>query len=101
MSHCQHVLVVGGGIVGASIALHLLRGGARVTLIEGGNSGGVATRNSFAWINANRGNPLDYFRLRVRAIEEWHELERSLPHFLTLTRKSKKPMLGGKSFEPS
>jgi glycine/D-amino acid oxidase-like deaminating enzyme len=79
MSHCQHVLVVGAGIIGASIALHLLRAGARVTIIESGNSGGVATRNSFAWINANRGNPVDYFRLRVRAIEEWHELERSLP----------------------
>lgn len=56
MSHRQHVLVVGAGIIGASIALHLLRAGARVTIIEGGDSGGIATGNSFAWINASWGN---------------------------------------------
>jgi glycine/D-amino acid oxidase-like deaminating enzyme len=74
-----HVLVVGAGIVGASIAWHLARAGARVTVLDAGEPGGVATRISFAWINASWGNPEPYFRLRVRAMEEWHRLEREVP----------------------
>ncbi len=80
MSNRQHVLVVGAGIIGALIALRLLRAGAQVTVLEGNDPGGTATRNSFAWINASWGNPRDYFRFRVNAIDEWHELERSLPN---------------------
>jgi glycine/D-amino acid oxidase-like deaminating enzyme len=80
MSHRQQILVVGAGIIGASIALYLVRAGAQVTIVEAGELGGIATRNSFAWINASWGNPRDYFRLRVRAIDEWHELEQSLPN---------------------
>ena len=79
MSSTPHVLVVGAGIVGASAAWHLLRAGARVTVLEADAPGGLATRASFAWINASVGNPYPYFRLRVRAMQEWHTLERELP----------------------
>jgi len=74
-----NILVVGAGIIGASIAWHLLRHGARVTVIDAGDPGGIATRNSWAWINASWGNPEPYFRLRVHAMEEWRRLERELP----------------------
>jgi glycine/D-amino acid oxidase-like deaminating enzyme len=69
-----HVLIVGAGIIGASIAWHLVRAGARVTLTDANEPGGIATRNSWAWINASWGNPEPYFRLRVRAMDEWRRL---------------------------
>ena len=79
MAFSPHVLVVGAGIVGASVAWHLARAGARVTVVEAGAPGGVATRRSFAWINASWGNPEPYFRLRVRAMAEWRRLAAELP----------------------
>jgi glycine/D-amino acid oxidase-like deaminating enzyme len=79
MTDKPHVLVVGAGIIGASIAWHLARSGARVTIVEAGKAGGVATRNSWAWINASHGNPEPYFRLRVRSMAEWGRLEREVP----------------------
>lgn len=78
MADRPKVVVIGAGIIGASIAWHLARLGARVTVVEAGEPGGIATRNSWAWINASWGNPEPYFRLRVRAMEEWRRLEREL-----------------------
>ena len=75
----KHVVVVGAGIVGASIAWHLASAGAAVTVIEAGGAGGVATPNSFAWINASWGNPEPYFRLRIRALAQWQRLAADLP----------------------
>lgn len=75
----KHVTVIGAGIVGASIAWHLTKAGARVTVISTSGAGGVATPNSFAWINASWGNPEVYFRLRTRAMAEWKRLANDLP----------------------
>ncbi len=75
----KRVIVIGSGIIGASAAYHLAKAGARVTVLEAGETGGVATRASWAWINASRGNPEPYFRLRLRSIEEWHRLEHEVP----------------------
>jgi len=74
-----HVLTIGAGITGASIAWHLVRAGARVTVTDADEPGGIATRASWAWINASWGNPEPYFRLRVRAMDEWHQLEQAIP----------------------
>ncbi|MBY0317168.1 MAG: FAD-binding oxidoreductase [Reyranella sp.] len=79
MTAKPEILVVGGGIIGASIAWHLADRGARVTVIDGGEPGGIATRNSWAWINVSWGNPEPYFRLRAQAMEEWRRLEREIP----------------------
>jgi glycine/D-amino acid oxidase-like deaminating enzyme len=79
MNAQKNILVVGAGIIGASIALHLLRAGARVTVVDSAEPGGVATRNSWAWLNANCGNPRPYFSLRVRSMQDWRELERTVP----------------------
>ncbi|UCI07661.1 NAD(P)/FAD-dependent oxidoreductase [Mesorhizobium sp. B1-1-8] len=75
----KEVIVIGAGIIGASIAWHLSRAGALVTVIADSGAGGVATPNSFAWINASWGNPETYFRLRVRAMAEWKRLAKDLP----------------------
>ena len=74
-----HVLVVGAGIVGAAIAWNLARTGARVTVLDAGSAGGLATRASLAWINASYGNPEPYFHLRMRAMAEWRTLHEALP----------------------
>jgi glycine/D-amino acid oxidase-like deaminating enzyme len=50
-----------------------------VTILDAGEPGGVATRNSWAWINASWGNPEVYFRLRIRSMAEWRRLEREIP----------------------
>jgi glycine/D-amino acid oxidase-like deaminating enzyme len=65
------VMVVGIGIVGASIAWHLACRGAGVIVVDAGEPGGIAKRHSWAWINASWGNPEPYFRLRIAAMEEW------------------------------
>lgn len=72
-------VVVGAGVIGASIAWHLTAAGARVTVVDAGAPGGVATPCSFAWINASFGNPEPYFRLRHRSMAEWRRLQGEVP----------------------
>ena len=74
----KRVLVVGAGIIGASIAWHLVKAGCAVTVVDTGDGGGVATRNSFAWINASWSNPETYFHFRRRSMEGWRRLERDV-----------------------
>ncbi len=75
----KRIIVVGAGIIGASIAWHLAKAGADVTVIEAGEPGGVATRNSWAWINASWGNPESYFKLRTRSMAEWRRVDTDVP----------------------
>jgi len=75
----KRVIVIGSGIIGASIAYHLAKAGAEVTVIEADEPGGIATRASWAWINASWGNPEPYFRLRLRSIEHWHKMQSEIP----------------------
>ena len=74
-----HCIVVGAGILGASIAWHLTESGARVSVLEAGEAGGLATRDSWAWINASWGHAEPYFRLRQRAMAEWQRLDAAVP----------------------
>jgi len=70
------IVVVGGGIVGASIAYHLVRRGARVTLCEKARPAAGTTRNSFAWINATYSKqPRQYFDLNVAGMAGWRRLD--------------------------
>ena len=69
--------IVGGGIVGASIAMHLSRAGAKVTLFEKYAPAAGATGKSFAWINAYTSDP-HYRALRLRSIAAYHDLSRIL-----------------------
>jgi glycine/D-amino acid oxidase-like deaminating enzyme len=75
----KEIIVIGAGIIGASIAWHLARAGARVAMLEAAAPGGVATPCSFGWINASWGNPEPYFRLRTRSMAEWQRLKAEVP----------------------
>ncbi|WP_027134180.1 NAD(P)/FAD-dependent oxidoreductase [Geminicoccus roseus] len=79
MTAPQKFVVVGAGIIGASIAWHLVASGAEVTVIDAGGGGGIATPNSFAWINAHWRNPEPYLRLRMRSMAEWRRLAAEVP----------------------
>jgi glycine/D-amino acid oxidase-like deaminating enzyme len=78
--------VVGAGIVGASIAYHLARRGAAVTVIDQGSPAGQASGQSFGWINASHGVPEAYHRLRQLAVGEYRRLQDELDGALPLDR---------------
>jgi glycine/D-amino acid oxidase-like deaminating enzyme len=66
--------VVGGGIVGASIALHLAQAGAAVTVFEKRGPAKGATENSFAWLNAFVPDAR-YRTLRLQSLQAYHDLD--------------------------
>jgi glycine/D-amino acid oxidase-like deaminating enzyme len=71
----KRVLIVGAGIVGATIAHHLARRGAAVTLADRVSPAAAASGRSFGWINASYGNPEPYFRLRFQSLLEYRRLD--------------------------
>ena len=72
------VVIVGAGIVGASLAYHLASAGAGVTLVERSQPASGVTARSFAWINIVYGHAPVLARLRNQAIADYHRLEREL-----------------------
>ena len=69
------VIVVGGGIVGASIAYHLSKDGLNVTVLEREKPASHASRGTFAWLNASWAKqPFAYHQLNQQSVSYWHEL---------------------------
>ena len=93
----KQVIVVGGGIIGASIAFHLVEAGAQVTLIEAGELGGIVSPCSFGWTNASHKNTRPYFNLRFQSMHLWDDLAARLPDIPY--RKTEVLYLDGKTFD--
>lgn len=74
----RKVAVVGGGIMGASIAYHLAKRGAEVHLFEKRAPATGATANSFAWINAGSKRPRGYWELNHLGLAGWHRLQQEI-----------------------
>jgi glycine/D-amino acid oxidase-like deaminating enzyme len=73
------VVVVGAGIVGASIAYHLAKAGASVTVIDKEGPATHASRGTFAWINATYAKqPRYYHQLSQQSVTSWHSLQQEL-----------------------
>ncbi|MEO0410455.1 MAG: FAD-dependent oxidoreductase [Pseudomonadota bacterium] len=73
------VVVVGAGIVGASIAYFLAKNGAKVTIIDKEGPASHASKGTFAWINASWAKqPRDYHSLNQLGVSGWHYLEQDL-----------------------
>ncbi len=72
------VVVVGAGILGASIAYHLTLHGVRVTIVDANQPGEGATRVAFAWLNAYGKTPFSYHDLNRRSIDMWAGFARRL-----------------------
>lgn len=71
----QSVVVIGAGIVGASIAYYLSKRGCDVTIVDKKLPASQASGNTFAWINAAYANSPDSYRqLRLRSLDEYRRL---------------------------
>ncbi|MBV8343050.1 MAG: FAD-binding oxidoreductase [Gammaproteobacteria bacterium] len=68
------VAVVGGGIVGASIAMHLAEAGASVTLLEKAGPARGATEKSFAWLNIYNSDA-HYRAVRLASLAAYRALD--------------------------
>lgn len=75
----KRVVVIGAGIVGASLAYHLARKGANVTVVDAENIASGVTGRSFAWINTSSSESDPIAQLRSAAIEAYRQLETELP----------------------
>ncbi len=73
-ARADRVIVIGAGIMGASIAYHLARRGTNVTILEKARTAAAATRNSFAWINSYLKEPHSYYQLNMAGVMDWHRL---------------------------
>ena len=70
----RRVVVVGAGILGASVAARLAAAGRRVTLLDQDRPGRATSRWSFAWINSNDKGPRPYHDLNHAGMRAWAEL---------------------------
>jgi glycine/D-amino acid oxidase-like deaminating enzyme len=68
------VIVLGAGIIGAAVAYRLSRAGRRVTVLEAERPAAMASRRSFAWINAGNKPPRPYHDLNAAGIAEYGPL---------------------------
>jgi hypothetical protein len=77
----KHVVVVGAGIVGATIAAELSRRGCRCTVLEQEScASSRCTRYSWAWVNANSKQPAAYQALNMLGGQVWNAM---LPGFVS------------------
>ncbi len=73
------IIVVGAGIIGASIAYHLSKLGAAVTVIDKSGPATQTSRGTFAWINATWAKqPRDYHALNQKSVSTWSILQKDL-----------------------
>jgi glycine/D-amino acid oxidase-like deaminating enzyme len=75
----KKIVIAGAGILGASLAYHLAKRGARVTMVDAQHPAAGATRKSFGWLNATFSKrPRSYFDFSMLGITGWHRLEQEL-----------------------
>jgi len=70
----RHYVVIGAGVLGASVAARLAGSGVRVTLLEQDQPGRATSRWSFAWLNSNDKSPRPYHDLNHAGIGAWADL---------------------------
>ena len=93
----QNIVVIGGGIIGCSVALSLARRpGVKVTVVDmlSDSEDGQTTPASWAWLNANGKAPKSYQLLNHLGLHAWkyHPELSSLPSWIgSLVRFEKQP----------
>jgi len=73
------IVIAGAGVLGASLAYHLAKRGARVTIVDAQHPAAGASGKSFGWLNATFSKrPRSYFDFSMLGIAGWHRLEQEL-----------------------
>jgi glycine/D-amino acid oxidase-like deaminating enzyme len=72
------IIVVGAGVLGATVAFQLASRGADVTVLDAGNPGGAVSGASMAWLNAADKQPSRYSDLSRRSLDTWDRFSRGL-----------------------
>ncbi|MHA7218558.1 NAD(P)/FAD-dependent oxidoreductase [Arthrobacter sp. MDT1-48-3] len=75
----RHVAVLGGGILGVSTAVHLLREGASVVLVTEAELASGASGRSLSWLNSAGERATPYHQLRMCGIDRYRTLFASDP----------------------
>ncbi len=63
------IIVIGAGVVGASVAFRLAQAGAEVLVLDANRPGGGTSGISYAWTNAHRKPPYPYHVLNVNGMK--------------------------------
>ncbi|GAA3311993.1 NAD(P)/FAD-dependent oxidoreductase [Arthrobacter ramosus] len=71
-------IVIGAGVLGASVTYQLAKRGVDVTIIDKGIPGEAASAASFAWLNSNTKEERSYHDLNVISMAEWNVVAREL-----------------------
>ncbi len=79
MSTITRVAVLGGGILGVSSAVHLLRQGLSVTLVTEAELASEASGRSLSWLNSAGQRSTAYHDLRMAGIERYRALSSAQP----------------------
>ena len=80
----KSVVVVGAGIIGASVGYHLAAYGADVTIVNRAGPGQETTAKSFAWLNAFNKKPYSYYTLNMLGILGWRRLQQEIGQDLAI-----------------
>src|SRR6516164_9689947 len=78
MVRLHRCVVIGAGVLGASVAARLAEAGVHVTLLEADQPGRGTSRWSFAWVNSNDKGPRPYHDLNYAGLQAWAELSPGL-----------------------
>ncbi|MFD5858728.1 NAD(P)/FAD-dependent oxidoreductase [Streptomyces chartreusis] len=73
-------VIVGGGILGASLAYRLTTEGVEVELFEAGRLGGGTSAVGAGWLNSLGKEPFDYHLLNISGMAEYATLAREFGH---------------------
>ncbi|MCI0141822.1 FAD-binding oxidoreductase [Arthrobacter bambusae] len=76
----KHVVVIGGGILGVSTAVHLLREGASVVLLTEKGLASEASGRSLSWLNSAGERSTPYHQLRLAGVDRYRTLFAADPH---------------------
>ncbi len=72
------VIIIGAGVIGASVAFRMAQGGADVMLLEAGRAAGGTSTRSFAWTNAHNKLPHSYYALNAAGMRAHETLQDEL-----------------------